>query len=76
MFRSLRSYGLRSHYTQRTRLAAVWELAFRQPVTEVDNCNIADVLFISQIYNVQPELKHNSEQNVDAYSVKPKLQQT
>jgi hypothetical protein len=48
----------------------------RQPVTEVDNCNIADVLFISQIYNLKPELKYHSEQKVEAYSVKPKLQQT
>ena len=46
---------------QRTGLAAVWEFEIRQPVTEVDNCNIADVLFISQIYNVKPELRHNSE---------------
>ena len=51
-------------------------IEIRQPVTEVDNCNIADVLFISQIYNVKLELKHNSEQKVEAYSVKPKLQQT
>jgi hypothetical protein len=29
---------------QRTRLAAVWGFEIRQPVTEVDNCNIADVL--------------------------------
>ena len=64
------------HYSQRTRLAAVWGLEIRQPVTEVDNCNIADVLFISQIYNVKLELKLNSEQKVEAYSVKPKLQQT
>jgi hypothetical protein len=62
--------------SQRTRLAAVWGFEIRQPVTEVDNCNIADVLFISQIYNVKLELKHNSEQKVDAYFVKPKLQQT
>ena len=33
---------------QRTGLAAVWGLAFRQPVTEVDDCNIADVLFIAK----------------------------
>ncbi|MBS1736400.1 MAG: hypothetical protein JSS98_07285 [Bacteroidetes bacterium] len=39
-------------------------LKFRQPVTEVDNCNIADVLFISQINNVKPELKYNSEQKL------------
>ena len=37
-------------------------VAFRQPITEVDNCNIADVLFISQIYNVVPKLKYNIEQ--------------
>jgi hypothetical protein len=37
---------------------AGWELAIRLPITEVDNCNIADVLFISQIYNVL-ELKPN-----------------
>ncbi len=61
---------------QRTGLAAVWEIEFRLPVTEVDDCNIADVLFISQIYNVKLELKLNSSTNVEAYSVKPKLQQT
>ena len=58
---------------QRTGLAAVWGFEIRQPVTEVDDCNIADVLFISQIYNVLLELKLNSEQKVDAYNVKPKL---
>jgi hypothetical protein len=57
-------------------LAAVWGFEIRQPVTEVDNCNIADVLFISQIYNVKPELKYNNEQKADAFSVQPKLQQT
>ena len=67
---------LQKHFSQRTRLAAVWEFEIRQPVTEVDDCNIADVLFISQIYNVKLELKHNSETKVDVYSVKPKLQQT
>ena len=46
---------------QRSGLAAVWAFEFRLPVTEVDNCNIADVLFISQIYNVLLELKHNNE---------------
>ena len=56
---------------QRKRLGVVGAFEFRQPVTEVDNCNIADVLFISQIYNVKPELKHNKEQKVEAYSVKP-----
>jgi hypothetical protein len=42
-------------------IAAVWGFEIRQPVTEVENCDIADVLFISQIYNVKLELKHNSE---------------
>ena len=46
---------------QRKRLAAVWGFEIRQPVTEVDNCNIADVLLICQIYNVKLELKYNSE---------------
>jgi hypothetical protein len=52
-------------------LAFVGELVFRLPITEVDNCNIADVLFISQIYNVQPELKHNKEQMLRLYSSSP-----
>jgi hypothetical protein len=52
-------------------LAFVGELAFRQPITEVDNCNIADVLFISKIYNVKPELKHNKEQMLRQYSSSP-----
>jgi len=37
----------------------VGALEFRQPETEVDDCNIADVLFISQIYNVLPEQKQS-----------------
>ena len=37
------------------------EFELCQPITEVDNCNIADVLLISQIYNVEPELKYNKE---------------
>ena len=52
-------------------LAFVGELAFRQPTTEVDNCNIADVLFISQIYNVKPKLKYNKEQMLRQYSSSP-----
>ena len=64
------------HNTQRTGLATVWEFEKRQARTEVDDCNIADVLFISQIYNVKLELKPNSEQKIEAYSVKPILQQT
>jgi hypothetical protein len=39
----------------------VLEFIFVKPGTAVDDCNIADVLFISQIYNVQPELLLNSE---------------
>ena len=56
---------------QRKRLGVVGELEFRQPITKVDNCNIADVLFISQIYNVKPELKHNKEQMLRLYSSSP-----
>lgn len=47
-------------------LLAVWAFEIRQPVTEVDDCNIADVLFISQIYNVKLELKLNSGTNAEA----------
>ena len=52
-------------------LGVVGEFEFRQPITEVDNCNIADVLFISQIYNVLPELKYNKEQMLRQYSSSP-----
>ena len=52
-------------------MAFVEELEFRQPIIEVDNCNIADVLFISQIYNVKPKLKHNKEQMLRQYSSSP-----
>lgn len=52
-------------------LAFVGELEFRQPITEVDNCNIADVLSISQINNFEPELKHNKEQMSRLYSSSP-----
>jgi len=45
-------------------LLSVWAFEIRQPITEVDDCNVADVLFISQIYNVKLELKHNSEQKL------------
>jgi hypothetical protein len=61
----------RTYYAQRKRLGVVGELEFRLPITEVDNCNIADVLFISQIYNVKPELKHNKEQMLRQYSSSP-----
>jgi hypothetical protein len=56
---------------QRSGLAAVWEIEFRLPKTEVVNCNIVDVLFISQIYNVLLELKLNSSRNVEVYYVCP-----
>jgi hypothetical protein len=36
-----------------------------------NDCNIADVLFISQIYNVKPELKYNKEQMLRLYSSSP-----
>ena len=56
---------------QRSRLCAGWEIEFRLPVTEVEFCNIVDVLFNCQIYNVLLELKQNSSTNVEAYSVCP-----
>ena len=52
-------------------LAFVVAFENRQARTEADDCNIADVLFISQIYNVLPELKPNSEQKVENIFVKP-----
>ena len=36
------------------RLGVVGELEFRLPITEANDCNIADVLFINQICNVNP----------------------
>ena len=59
------------HDAQRKRLGVVGGFEFRQPITEVDNCNIADVLFISQIYSVKLELKHNNEQMLRQYSSSP-----
>ena len=55
-------------------LVAVWEIVFRLLVTEVYYCNVADVLFISEIYNVQQELKFNSITKVDGEFRLPKLQ--
>src|SRR5579875_3726953 len=52
-------------------LAFVGELAFRQPITKANDCNIADVLFMSQIYNVEPKLKHQKEQVLRQYSSSP-----
>jgi hypothetical protein len=57
--------------SQRTGLCAGWEIEFRLPVTEVEFCDIVDVLFNCQIYNVLLELKLNSSTNVEAYSVCP-----
>ena len=52
-----------------------WRLLGNQhsvcPLPKPNDCNIADVLFISQIYNVQPELKHNKEQMLRQYSSSP-----
>jgi hypothetical protein len=43
----------------RTRLGDVVAFEKRPARTAVDNCNIADVLFICQIYNVLLEMKPN-----------------
>jgi hypothetical protein len=56
---------------QRKRLCAGWEIEFRQPITEVEFCNIVDILFNCQIYNVLLELKPNNSTNVEAYYVCP-----
>ena len=64
--RKVRFVQVKPACTLRTGLAAVWGFEIRLPVTEVDDCNIADVLFISQIYNVLLELQLNSETKVDA----------
>ena len=62
-------------YMQRKSIAAFWVIEFRQPVTEVDDCNIAEDLFISQMYNVKPELKLHIFTAAEAYLVQPKLLQ-
>jgi hypothetical protein len=59
------------HFYQQKRLGDVGELEFRLPITKVDDCNIADVLFISQIYNVQPELNHHKEQMLRQFRQAP-----
>jgi hypothetical protein len=48
-----------------------WEITVRLPITEVDDCNIADVLIITQIYDVKPKPKHNKEQRLIQYSSRP-----
>lgn len=61
---------------QRKRLDVVGELAFRLPITKVDNCNIADVLFISQIYNVRTEGQDNLQTRIyssSQHSSKPNV---
>jgi hypothetical protein len=68
---SLSNEVCRNIATNEKGLAFVGEFEFRLPITEVDNCNIADVLFISQIYNVKPELNHNKEQMLRQYSSSP-----
>jgi hypothetical protein len=64
------------HCKQRTRLAAVWGFEIRLPVTAAWLCFVVEVKNFCLALFVKLELKQNSEQNVDAYSVKPKLQQT
>jgi hypothetical protein len=61
---------------QRTGLGDVVAIEKRPARTVVDDCNIADILFISQIYNVQPEQKQNSSTNVEIKNVKPPYCQT
>jgi hypothetical protein len=46
------------------------------PKPKLDDCNIADVLFISQIYNVKLEQKYNRITSVEITNDQPKLQQT
>lgn len=45
------------HDAQRTGIAAVWAFEIGEAKTAAEACTVADVLFISQIYNVQLELK-------------------
>jgi len=52
-------------------LAFVVAFEKRPAGTEADDCNIADDLFTSQIYNVKLKPKHNSEQKVENLFVKP-----
>lgn len=61
---------------QRLSIADGGAIELRLPVTKVDNCNIADILFISQIYNVLLELRLNSSTNVEVYSVSPTIGNT
>ena len=63
------------NHSLRWSIAAVWAFEIRQPITEVDDCNIADDLFISQIYNVRLEQKLNIFTAAEAYNVQPKLLQ-
>jgi hypothetical protein len=52
-------------------LALLGKFIFFSSQLKPNNSNIADVLFISQIYNVEPELKHNKEQMLREYSSSP-----
>jgi len=67
---------LSNNYHQRTRLAAVWVFEIRLPVTAAWLCFDVEVKNFCLALFVKLELKYNREQNVDVYSVKPKLQQT
>lgn len=58
---------------QRAGLGDGREFENRQPVTEVDDCNIAENIFISQIYYVLLELKLNKEQKVENLFVSPAI---
>ena len=65
-------YGMSFKVTHNEQgLAMWWYQNYVCPQLKPNDCNIADVLFISQIYNVKPELKYNKEQNVEAIFVKP-----
>jgi hypothetical protein len=61
---------------QRTRLAAVWGFEIRLPVTAAWLCFVVEVKNFCLALFVELKQKHNSEKNVEVYSVKPKLQQT
>lgn len=61
---------------QRKGLGDVVAFEKRPARTAVDDCNIAENIFISQIYNVQLEQKLNSSTNVEIKNVKPPYCQT
>jgi accessory gene regulator protein AgrB len=55
---------------------AVWELEFRLPVTAAWLCFIVEVKNFCLALFVKLNIDANRITKVDAYSVKPKLQQT